>query len=266
MYICINKYNGNIITTNTLNIDKLKIAFLPDKSFEINDIASFYKKLNPMIKKSTINWRVYSLVKMGLLNRVGRGKFIIGERKCYTPAVSSKLKLMYSKIKKEFPYLNFCLWDTSALNEFMLHQLGQFYLLVEVEKEAIDSVFFFLKERNYPVFIDPTNDILDKYLPIGKEAVIVKPLVTESPTQPVDGVMTASLEKMLVDIFCDNIIFSSHQGAEMRNIFHEAHIKYSLNQNRMLRYANRRGKKDGLRKYLNSITNLWQNKPFTADI
>lgn len=206
------------------------------------------------------------MVQLGLLNRVGRGKFIISERKYYEPAVSSKLKLIYSKLKRKFPYSEFCIWDTSAVNEFMLHQLGQFYLLVEVEKEAIESVFFFLKERNYPVFIDPTSDILDKYLPIGKEAVIVKPLVTESPTQSVDGVMTASLEKMLVDIFCDNIIFSSHQGAEMRNIFHEAHTKYSLNQNRMLRYANRRGKKESLRKYIGSISNIRQNSPFTAEI
>ena len=42
---------------------------------------------------------------------------------------------------------------------------GRFYLLIEVEKEATQSIFYFLKEAKYSVFIDPTNDLLEKYLP-----------------------------------------------------------------------------------------------------
>jgi len=62
----------------------------------------------------------------------------------------------------------------------------------------------------------------------------------------------------LVDIFCDDVVFSAQQGAEMRSIFNEALNKYSLNLNKMLRYADRRRKKEILNKYLTSITNLRQ--------
>jgi len=42
----------------------------------------------------------------------------------------------------------------------MRHQPGQFYFLVEVEKDSIQSVFYFLKELNYAVFSDATSDKL----------------------------------------------------------------------------------------------------------
>ena len=38
---------------------------------------------------------------------------------------------------------------------------------------------------------------------------------------------------MLVDIFCDELIFSAQQGSEMKTIFLEALSKYSVNENRM---------------------------------
>lgn len=192
---------------------------------------------------------------MGALNRIGRGKYAIGEGKNFIPEISSKMKTISNKLKKEFPYLNICIWNTSSLNEFMVHQPGRFYLLIEVEKEATQSVFYFLKEAKYSVFIEPTSDLLEKYLPNEKESLIVKSLVSEAPTQIVKGINTASLEKMLVDVYCDDVIFSAQQGAEMRTLFKEALIKYSLNENRMLRYADRRRKKEGFQKYLNSISN-----------
>jgi hypothetical protein len=187
---------------------------------------------------------------MGVLTRIGRGKFILGKTKVYYPDVSTKLKSVYNKLKKEFPYVDICIWNTSILNEFMIHQPGVFNFIIEVEKDVTQSAFYFLKELKYPVFIEPTSDILEKYLPIDKKAFIIKPLVSESPTQLVNGITTISIEKLLVDIFCDVIIFSAQQGSEMRTIFNEAFSKYTVNQSKMLRYANRRRKKEAFEKYL----------------
>jgi hypothetical protein len=103
---------------------------------------------------------------MGVLTRIGRGKFILGKTKVYYPDVSTKLKSVYNKLKKEFPYVDICIWNTSILNEFMIHQPGVFNFIIEVEKDVTQSAFYFLKELKYPVFIEPTSDILEKYLPI----------------------------------------------------------------------------------------------------
>lgn len=199
---------------------------------------------------------------MEVLCRVGRGKFTIGESKKFIPEISPKMKTIYNKIKKAFPFVNLCMWNTSTLNEFMIHQAGQFYLLIEVEKEAKESTFYFLKEAKHVVYIDPTSELIEKYIRHGSQAIIIKSLVSEAPTQFAKGVSTTTIEKILVDIFCDDIIFSSQQGAEMRTIFNEALNKYSVNENKMWRYAARRRKKDELTKYLSSLSN-WRHKVHT---
>jgi hypothetical protein len=148
----------------------------------------------------------------------------------------------------------------------MIHQPGRFYILVEVEKDATQSVFFYLKENKFSVFIDPTKDLFDKYIPDEKETLIVKALVSEAPLQLIKGVNNPALEKMLVDVFCDDAVFAAQQGAEMRTIFREAMTKYTINENRMLRYADRRGKKEDFKNYLNSISNLEQQSGFSTKV
>jgi hypothetical protein len=140
----------------------------------------------------------------------------------------------------------------------MIHQPGRFYLLIEVDKDATQSVFYFLKENKFSVFIEPSKDLIEKYIPDEKETLIVKTLVSEAPIQTINKIDTATIEKMLVDIYCDDIIFAAQQGSEMRTIFQEALRKYIVNENRMLRYADRRRKKDSFYQYISSISNLRQ--------
>jgi hypothetical protein len=197
-------------------------------------------------------------VQSGILNRIGRGKFAIGQNRVYVPEISSRIKSIHSKLKKEFPYLRMCIWNTSSLNKFMIHQPGRFYILIEVEKEAAQSVFFYLKGHKFSVFIEPTKDLIEKYLPDEKETLIVKSLVSEAPLQTIGRINSPTIEKILVDIFCDDVIFSAQQGSEMRTIFKEAFNKYTVNESRMMRYADRRRKKENFREYLNSFSNLRQ--------
>jgi hypothetical protein len=95
-------------------------------------------------------------------------------------------------------------------------------------------------------------DIIEKYVSDEKEALVVKSLVTEAPLQTINKINLPTIEKILVDIFCDDVIFAAQQGPEMRTIFQEAMKKYTINENRMLRYADRRRKKDSFHQYLSS--------------
>jgi hypothetical protein len=255
-----------MIATKKLHIDQLKDYFRDKESFETSDIIGFYLKKEPEVKTTTVNWRIFNLVQTGVLNRIGRGKFADGGKRKYIPEITVKIKSIYAKLKKEFPYLRICIWNTSLLNEFMIHQPGRFYTLIEVDKEAMQSAFYYLKENKFLVFYDPSMDIIEKYLPFEKETLIVKPLVSEAPIQDLNGINTATIEKMLVDIYCDDVTFAAQQGSEMRNIFHEAMIKYSVNKDRMLRYANRRRKKEDFVEYLNSISNYRQQNLFAANL
>lgn len=194
----------------------------------------------------------------GILSRIGRGKFTLGKGRIFLPELSSKSKSLFSNLQKQFPYLQICIWNTSVLNELMLHQPGRFYTLIEVDKETTQSVFYFLKEIKKNIFLEPDTEILSLYASSEKETIIIKSLVSEAPVQMLQGVLTTTIEKLLVDVFCDDVLFAAQQGKEMKTIFKEAFEKYTINENKMLRYANRRGKKEAFSNYLNIASKFRQ--------
>lgn len=246
------------IATKKINIEQLQEHFKGLNTFETADIVDLYNQSEPGLSATAVNWRIFALVQKGILDRFSKGKFRLGASKYWQPEISSKMISLYNRLKKDFPYLKICIWGTSVINEFMIHQPGKSYLLIEVEKEAAEAVFFWLKDAKFPVAMEPSKDFIEKYLSQEKDTIVVKPLVSEAPLQILQGICTPRLEKLLVDIFCDEIIFASQQGAEMRAIFSEAINKYSLFSDRLLRYASRRGKKEHLATYLGTISNYRQ--------
>jgi hypothetical protein len=136
----------------------------------------------------------------------------------------------------------------------MHHQPGRFYILIESEKEATASVFYFLQEKKKQVFLNPTDTILERYAQ-EKEVMIVTNLITEAPLQKINQVTTVTMEKMLVDIFCDPVIFAAQQGEEMRAIFETALNKYTVEETKLLRYAARRNKRQELETYIKKLRN-----------
>jgi len=229
------------------------LHFEKNDNFETKDIVEFYKILEPNIRKSTIHWRIYSLIQNGIIYRIGRGKYTLKPKPNYMPEIPQKLKAINSKLKKNFPFSTFCLWSSSFINEFTIHQSFKSFFLIEVEKDSTESIFHFLKDRKYKVFIEPSREVFDNYASCENNFIIVKSLISEAPLQNITNLNTVTLEKMLVDIFSGKIIFSAYQGNEMKTIFSEAYKKYNVNENKLLRYANRRGKKEQLQKYIKLI-------------
>ena len=246
------------INNTKLHISQIVGWFEKGQIFDNKQIASFYQSIEPKINESTVNWRIYSLVQLGILTRVGRGKFNLGKKKDFIPNIPLKLKTLNNKLKKEYPFLNYCLWTSALFNEFMLHQPGKFFLIVEVEKDTTESVFYFMRENKYSVFLEPTKELLNRYVTDEKETWIVKSLVSEAPVQNISGIQSTTIEKLLVDLFCDTVILDAQQGSERDRVFKEVLKKYTVNENKMLRYADRRRKKKEFNQYLNKISKFRQ--------
>ncbi|MDD3787308.1 MAG: hypothetical protein PHO94_01265 [Petrimonas sp.] len=246
-------YKKANIGTNKLYIEELKQYFEDVDSFNTRDIAGFYRKYELELKPTTLNWRIYELVVKGVLERIGRGSFKIGKNKYFVPGLDHKIKSIHNKIRSELPFVEFCVWNTSLLNEFTLHTSDKHFTLVEVEKDSAESVSLLLKEKNNNIFFNPNSEILEQYIFNIFNPTIVKFLVSESPLQKVKKYSTVTLEKVLVDLYCDKDLFSFYQGREKSIIFKEAYEKYTVNNSKLLRYAARRGKKEEIENYINQI-------------
>lgn len=224
------------------------------ESFTTNDVYDFFSKTQPDIKRATATWRIYHLVRQGFLKRIGRGIYALGKGNCFSPILTKKQKDISSRIKKQFPLVTFCCWHTSALKEFFQHLALYDFLLVEAERETSDAVFHFIKETNKNTFKEPPRDIMENFVLDRDDAVIVKSLISEAPLQSADTVTVPTIEKILVDLVADSGIFFFLQGHEILNIFESALGKYTVNTDRLLRYAKRRNKKEELQQILLQIS------------
>src|SRR5690606_1168400 len=135
----------------------------------------------PAWSDNTINMYLSKLKKEGIINAPSRGIYELDSSTPFQPNISTTLKRIFNKIKREFPYISFCVWDTVWLNDFMRHQPVKHYIIVEVEKDAAESLFTCLTETIKNVFFNPDEEMFNRYIHNHDGVLIVKNMVAESP-------------------------------------------------------------------------------------
>jgi predicted transcriptional regulator len=206
----------------------------------------------PSWSEATIDIRISQLKKQGIIRNPSKGIYSLGTKTSYKPEPSRNLKKLYNRLRKEFPFATFCVWDTNWISEFMRHQSFKHYLVLEAEKEVMESAFNLLTQSSKNVFLEPQEEIYTRYISNLDESIIIKKLVSESPVENINGITVPTLEKLLVDMLIDKDLFAAQQG-EIEFIFRMALEKYEINKLQMKRYAKRRNRDNEVTKILNSI-------------
>lgn len=225
--------------------------------FDRDTISSFIMDLDPEITESAMTWRIHDLVKRKVLHQVKLGVFVISNKEAYKPFVSDKLARLSKIVAKEFDQLDYCLWSTEWLNDFTRHQLATFYYILEVERDFVEEVFnAYSGSKQYRVYLDPKEDIMERYVE-SENSVIIKPLISRSPKQKFvikekskGKIYVPTIEKILIDVYSDAVIFSAIQGSEMDALFENALKRYQINFTKLISYARRRNKVDQVKSYL----------------
>ncbi len=132
----------------------------------------------------------------------------------------------------------------------MLHIPKSSETIVGVEKCSGESVFYFVSESYKNVFLNPPSDILEKYADDSRGTIIIKNLITDSPLEKIDDVQIPNIEKINVDLILDDDLFSHYQGRDLNAIIEKAYQYNSINEDRLYRYAQRRGKQNFVKKLI----------------
>ena len=239
------------MTKNKLHRNQFQNYFRDEEAFEVADIEAFYRQFEPSIKRGTLDWRIHELVNQTVIYRIGRGKYTLREVREFTAPVSLRLKQLFGQLSNEFPYTKMCIWTTTWLHDWMLHLPAAHFLLVETEKGAEESRFYFLKEIRKNVFLQPSANLLEKYARYDKEIIIVKTLISQSPLVKKGKIVVPHLEKILVDLVADEELFQAFQGRDLLEIYSNSQRLYAVNEGRLLRYAQRRGRRETVLSLLN---------------
>ncbi|HEX2846182.1 MAG TPA: DUF6577 family protein [Chitinophagaceae bacterium] len=238
-------------------IEQLKQRFIGQSYITRDELLDFYRFFEPDLKETTFGWRIYALKEKSLLKPVKQGVYTLSVKPQFHPVLEPKLKELSHKISKQFPAARHCIWNTRWLNEWMIHQPGRFLILVELEAMAVESAFNFLRDENYKnVFLNPDDNLLERYIYEETETIIVKTLVTKAPIKKEKKIFIPILEKILVDLFVDKKLFAPFQGSELVHIYNNTYRLYSLNMTKLLAYAKRRTKEQELLDFITKQTQL----------
>lgn len=238
-------------------IERLKKEFIGRESFSREELFDFYRQFEPDLKETTFRWRIHHLKGNKIITTIKRGRFTLSYKPIFKPEIGKIEKKISDKIEKQFDQLKFCIWSTKITHEFMLHIPGKVITILQVEKDALEPVYSFLKkEKIRNVFIEPEEKEIERYIYEVENAFILQSLVSKSPTQKVNKVTTTTLEKLIVDLYCDKKLFAAFQGSELVHILNNAYSRYSIDFTKLFNYSKRRRKEAELMRFFSDKTDI----------
>ena len=233
----------------------LRQAFAQSRTISRRQVREYFQRAEPALNADTLDSRIRELLRRGLLLPAGRGRYSfepIG-RPVFQPQPTRSERTIWKELAS-FDLPAGCLWSTAWVHEFMLHQPARAFLVVEVPKDYVRSVFHTLQARyGLRIFVQPTPEVLNRYVTEANRPVVVQPFVSRAPVQLVQRVPVPTLEKLLADLYCEPDLFYPYQGQELKTIFTNAARTYQLDTRRLLSYAGRRGKAAALNQFLRQL-------------
>jgi hypothetical protein len=237
-------------------------TFKNKESFSREEIFDFFRSFEPDLKETTLGWRIYNLKNKNIIKPLKRGLYVISYKPLYKPELSRDLLKIANRINEAFKEVRYCIWETSWLNEFSQHQSGKRMILVEIEKEFTESLYFELKKSSKrEIFLKPDANTINFYIAESIYPIVIKKLTSRSPltsrTKEKGRLYTPLLEKILVDLFADHKIFYHLQGSELIHVFEYAINHYAINYTKLFSYAMRRDKEPEIKQFMtNNLPHL----------
>ena len=238
----------------------IDIAKKQDGIFTRKDLLNVVRSGMKNISEGSLVVLLNRMIAENKIIRVSYGKYKLNEdlkhEFLYEP---NEFMLSLNKhIKEKFPFIDYCIWQPSVFASMMLHVPAVRTTLVDVEREAMESVFMSLQnvESEIPIFLNPSQEDVDRYI-TNRDLIIVRPLVKEAPLDVINGCPVPTLEKMLVDAISDKEL-QHLQGNELYTIYSNAFSDYAIKKTRLLRYAARRNRKQKVEQIINTQM-AWMN-------
>jgi len=228
---------------------ELREAFSGAQSVQKSELRNYFMHFSQPATEQAFRRFLYGLEKQQIIIPIGAGIYAFHDKtlhpavkkKRFSPNWSAELLKLNETIQKAFPYIQYLVWETKVLHEFMLHQPGQNFFILETEKEVTESAFNLLGQE-YPgkTFLEPARETMERYVLPKPDSILISRLITQSPRNTIRGIPFPKLEKILVDIFVDGDKFYYFQGEELARIFENAFSTYWVNEKTLSRYAGRR--------------------------
>ena len=227
-----------MITLNTY-LSKVELY----NKYEKNDMSSRTKDM--LIKK---------LIEDGIITKICNNQYkIVNKRKYHIYREYDNTKDLINLLK-EVRY-DYIIYNITFLNEWLNQLIGKNTIFIEVDKKYFNSIYELLVDNEYKnVLVNPSMQEIEKYS--LSDLIIIKPLYSRSPINRKEKSFT--LEKIIVDLFVDDILKKYYSTSELPWIYKQMFKEYAIDEYSLNTYLTRRRIKEKFYEFLK--TNDLENK------
>ena len=165
----------------------------------------------------------------------GRG-FYTSVSKEFVYQKNSRVVKIYQLIKKEFPDLDFVIWNTLYFQPYYHHQQTHNITFVEIEYDGVHPVADKISQFYRHIFVETKSRDCPPGFDITKDPIVVRRLIRRSPRNGNDP----SLEKMLIDLYVIKNKYKTMPDADYWELWRTVYSLYRINFPELIDYALRR--------------------------
>lgn len=238
---------------NKILAHRIKLEFNDRDSFSTKELISLIKSELPDLKEPSIRWRINQLKTEEVVFQIGRGIYSLSSKPEFIPSPSLKSIRLGNRVNKLAPEIPFTIWDTYMLDEFDKTDNSHEFTFMYCKKDKIKLLFDEMLDFSKVVFLNPSEEVIERYVMNHSHSIILLPIVSEAPLVNLSDFSTVSIEMLLVDCFVleGNYIASTKRSTQ--KIYKRSFDTYNVNRSKLMRYAARRDKRNEIEKLLKEI-------------
>lgn len=224
-----------------------------------SDLRDYFLKYYEGISDASLAWRIYELKKERLIISKSGNVYSVIDKNDFTDFLIEndvnleKLLKDYNEkgfyLKSRFGNevnVNISLWNTKFLNNYTTHQTYINYNIIEVDKDRVENLYYYLKDYKIDVFMIRDIKGLGHFL--SDNSVVISSLPKRSPLENKKSYKSnyvgyPKVEKVLVDVFVYNKNLLPYDLSEIENIYKKVYKRHIVKTKTVLQYARIRGMK-----------------------
>lgn len=200
--------------------------------FSVSAVRRAIAAAGARVQAATVNRYLHTLLQAGEIFDAGRGWYsFLKDAAHFSPEPVAGLA---AEVRRAFPLLRFAAWSTAQANPWLHHLIGQPTAVLNVEKDALESVAERLEAANWKPALNPTGAAARRFSPHPKKAVVLRPLHSTAPEAP--GGLAAP-EQVLVELRLEADALGLLAKAEFQAMATRLATERRLNVGLLLYYA-----------------------------
>ena len=219
-------------------------------SFSRKDLYGALSLENKTVSQNSFKWILAEWLRDGKLYKISSDSYSLSPstKKTYSPEYSENGKALIKSLAEFYSDVNFVVFESYLLNEFVNHLISKNTIVVMVEKDMVDFVFEHLaQEHPGNVLLSPSEEEFRRYW--TEDCIVVENIISEAPLFK-DKAHEITLEKFLADCIADKIVSMLFTHSEYEMIFEEAGSRYIIDYKKLKRYSKRRNCWEKVKPYL----------------